>query len=1201
MLFLALLLHMTNAVVYYIKSDDNESMINYNDTESAKSLEYYLKNTSQFFSSGSQLHFKMGHHYLNTDLVIQNVTNVTLTGESLCIIRCTSHVSIIILNVTKFRLENIAFENCIANYHNYLTAKLTYNSKLSKSASIVLHSCTSVEINNITVTIQEGNSGMLIINPANHSQISSVTITIIIYCLSGNKSSLQTNGIVLCYEKQRIPNNISSEIQFDNFQFTTNGSCSHPLYYAITSLLLQNNANVSVVVQNTTFNDLINVTALYYYGETCGTAVRNSMIIRNCVVSNNTGNPSLKLFHITLNNIQCFRLFKSYQLNYRQQHTKINFTKCNFENNCNMSSIIYVSPAISRITNGYFYLGRNTFHNNRNTHLLIMNSDTENIWQFSNYVEIAKTNITSNLHDEFQGQDLMSFTNSWVAFTGPIIIMDNHYYTNIVNFHLSICILHYSIYIVNNTARQILSGSFLFLNENTTLDISRNTVYILLNRIRTYSMNSEPICTVQFYTALNNLNVSQLSIHIIVSGNIHMNSKYMPNYIYNYNCRWLAGNAFLKAGLDADKVYKELLQVTNNTAMSKDEKRKVPLSICKCTKLNSGSINNTDCYSPHLGSIFPGQTLKVELILQRQWLYHNFSMPIVVENTIDDNCSVVDISQMSQSHLIHGCDSYSYTLWPKDERVEMCELFIGLPNMPEMFYVQFKLCPLGFTLQENRKSCYCDPVLSKNKVISIKSCNFSDETILRPAYSWISAKRDDNTYNTTYMVSSYCPFQLCLPQQSYLNLSNPDSQCQFNRTGLLCGKCYEGLSTVFGSIKCKQCSNIYLLLIIPIVIAGIVFVTLLYIFNLTVSNGTVNTCIFYINILNINVYMLFPNCDESFACVALSYMNFDFRTKSCFYNGMDNYVKAWLHLLLPLYLISIAIVFITLSRYSATVQRFTAKKALPVLATLFLLSYTKVLIMVSNVLFRYSTVTHLPSNKTELVWSISTTTPLFGVEFLALFIVCIILFLILLPFNLILIFARKLSCLRLVTTFKPILDTYFGPYKDSAYYWTGLLLLIRVIVYVLLVLDEDISLLAIPGLLGGLLCLHAAVQPFKRKVYNIQECTTILNLSLAYSALSCNKNLIGIKIAKVLTTIGVVYFILVIVLHCIMYRWNSIYNCIKWLHSNARKWSYCKIQRANALQEDHGCQMKSFRDRIQDKTYNYEEFQEPLVALEPSD
>ena len=70
-----------------------------------------------------------------------------------------------------------------------------------------------------------------------------------------------------------------------------------------------------------------------------------------------------------------------------------------------------------------------------------------------------------------------------------------------------------------------------------------------------------------------------------------------------------------------------------------------------------------------------------------------------------------------------------------------------------MLYVEFKPCPLGFTLQENRKSCHCDHVLSKNEVISIKSCNLRDEKILRPAYSWISAKRDDDTNYVTYIIS----------------------------------------------------------------------------------------------------------------------------------------------------------------------------------------------------------------------------------------------------------------------------------------------------------------------------------------------------------------------------------------------------------------------------------------------------------------
>ena len=229
-----------------------------------------------------------------------------------------------------------------------------------------------------------------------------------------------------------------------------------------------------------------------------------------------------------------------------------------------------------------------------------------------------------------------------------------------------------------------------------------------------------------------------------------------------------------------------------------------------------------------------------------------------------------------------------------------------------MFYVHIKPCPLGFTLQEDKKSCYCDPLLSSHKAISIKSCNLNDETISRPANSWISAARNNITNFTSYIVSSYRLFQRCLPYQSYLKLSNPDLQCQFNRTGLLCGKCQQGLSAVFGSHQCKHCSNIYLLLALPITIIGIVLVALLYIFDLTIKYGTVNTCIFYINILDINILMLFPNC-ESFICVILSFMNLEVRTNSCLYNGMDNYAKLWLYLFIPLFLIITATVLIILS------------------------------------------------------------------------------------------------------------------------------------------------------------------------------------------------------------------------------------------------------------------------------------------------
>ena len=113
--------------------------------------------------------------------------------------------------------------------------------------------------------------------------------------------------------------------------------------------------------------------------------------------------------------------------------------------------------------------------------------------------------------------------------------------------------------------------------------------------------------------------------------------------------------------------------------------------------------------------------------------------------------------------------------------------------------IRISHCPLRFALNVPLLVCQCDPKL-KTIVISVDSCNIDDQTILRPA-----SIRIIGTTNTqhlhAYQVSSQCPFDYCLPHSSHLNLSNPDSQCQFNRTGVLCGRCKEGLSAVFGTLS----------------------------------------------------------------------------------------------------------------------------------------------------------------------------------------------------------------------------------------------------------------------------------------------------------------------------------------------------------------------------------------------------------------
>ena len=494
-------------------------------------------------------------------------------------------------------------------------------------------------------------------------------------------------------------------------------------------------------------------------------------------------------------------------------------------------------------------------------------------------------------------------------------------------------------------------------------------------------------------------------------------------------------------------------------------------SLCVCT-----DQLHYDCHINDLGYLYPGQVLTVSLYPRKADTINAVVVKTDISQQYVTPSIVHDLSENLQCIEIN-CTKLHYTIgFPTDNR---CELFLKLASASDdflnIFYIWQLTCPTGFVKIDKR--CQCDPVLVQ---YGITNCNINDQTILRPANSWISATTHNNSY--TYHISLQCPFHYCLPHSSHLNLSTPNSQCQFNRSGLLCGHCQQGLNTVFSSYQCQHCSNIYLLLIIPIAIAGLVLVLLFFVLNLTVTDGTINGFILYANIISINTPVFFTELNHftpTYTFISLA--NLDLGIQTCFYNGMDDYAKMWLQLAFPFYLIFIATLIIITSRYSTTIQRLTARRALPVLATLFLLSYTKILHIVSSVLFSYSTITHLPSKHTTLVWSVDANVPLFGVRFTILFIVCLILFLILVPFNVILLFTRTLSRFRFINKLRPLLDAYQGPYKIRYYYWTGFQLGIRAVFFGISTFDRNVNLtvsIILFDILGG---IHGTVQPFNYK------------------------------------------------------------------------------------------------------------------------
>ena len=165
--------------------------------------------------------------------------------------------------------------------------------------------------------------------------------------------------------------------------------------------------------------------------------------------------------------------------------------------------------------------------------------------------------------------------------------------------------------------------------------------------------------------------------------------------------------------------------------------------------------------------------------------------------------------------------------------------------------------------------------------------------------------------------------------------------------GALCGNCKPGLSVSLGSSKCIACPTYWpgLLVTITIVfiILGVSLVAFLLALNLTVAIGTLNAVIFYANIVAANKSVLFPS-GVSVASMFISWLNFDLGFDVCFFDGMDTYVKTWLQLAFPAYIIILVIVIIQLSYYFGAFGRLIGKKdPVATLATLILLSYAKLL------------------------------------------------------------------------------------------------------------------------------------------------------------------------------------------------------------------------------------------------------------------
>ena len=363
-------------------------------------------------------------------------------------------------------------------------------------------------------------------------------------------------------------------------------------------------------------------------------------------------------------------------------------------------------------------------------------------------------------------------------------------------------------------------------------------------------------------------------------------------------------------------------------------------------------------------------------------------------------------------------------------------------SYPVYINISFRPCPPGFSLSKHKPfKCDCNQLMQQFPGVK---CHIQDQTISRSGLVWI------NTDGNETVAASNCPYNYCNREEINVTLEDPDSQCNFNHSGTLCGGCQPGLSIALGTNHCLHCPNTHLALLLPFALTGVVLVCFIKVIDLTISQGTLNGLIFYANVVKANEYLLFTEKQTSPLAVFIAWLNLDLGIETCFFNGLTAYGKTWLQFLFPLYIWSIASLIIIAAKYSDKVAKLMGNNSVPVLATLFLLSYAKLLRTIITALsFTMLSTTH----GSKAVWSADGNLDYLGPEHAPLFAVAAATLLFLwLPYTLLLFLGQwlhKCNCrlmTRMMMKIKPFLDAHYGPLNGHHRYWFGALLLVRAVI-----------------------------------------------------------------------------------------------------------------------------------------------------------
>ena len=1086
-------------------------------------LSHYITDTATYFTSNATFIFMEGEHLLDSkglvQVIINNVDNFTLRGESGhsntdVIIRCGSNTHGLefndgsIINIYGITITGcgqdivpLTFTNIASLYIHHI---LLYNNIIYNNSSIpgALYIYSVSDTTHITIAnskITNNTVGLYIYTGTDTHNIITITNSAFNNTVVGGDGG----GLLI-----HIGTNTQNNITIANSVVTGNtvDKGGGLVIYSSLTLASTNTHNNITIINSSFTNNRVGIGGgmciyLYYHADT----YYNIIVIINSAFTNNRVGAGGGMFiyggtdNITITNSV-----------FANNTVRVGGGLCMFSDlyNIIISTSYFINNTFDELGGGLMVAGtvRCIYSN-----ITIINSTLTN--NHGSGILAHYTMVTFT-----EGHSIVA-NNSSPTDGGGIFLSEDCYLTTSNGGHVSF---------INNTAHRYGGAIYSADNDYRVLHYKGHYRALVTMQCTVYDLSA---------TFVNNSAAragDQLYGGVFTLCKTHYTGNINQYLQYLFQCNRVPDTL------------KRAPSVHPYSAVSSD-----PIVVCPC-------VNGTvDCNTTSLDKeVYPGQILNVSLVTVG--LCGGVSPGTVV---VVGNNEHINLISSATDYTSTSCTTLNYTV-KLITNISNTAIMFNVPDgdiydiRPISVNLTILPCPLGLVVNFTSGDCVCNNYITH---LSGVICNISwmPYPIQRSGNNWIYHRYDDCT-----IAHIGCPFDYCNTSPAKFALNESDLQCNYNRSGILCGQCIQGLSLMIGSNRCANCTDTKLVsvsIIILAAVAGVVLIILLMLLNLTVSVGSINGLLFYANLVKLNESVFFSSGNIPVVTQFISWCNLDMGLEYCFIDKLDGYVKTWLQFVFPLYVWFLVIVIILGCRYSGRLSRLCGRNAVPVLATLILMSYTKLSRTATNALM----INTLQCGEYKWsVWNVDGNIAYLGGKHAVLFTVSL-LFLITGLVHTGLVFSSQWlqrysgKCCKStrdpVVRLKPLIDAYTGPFQDKYRFWTGLCLIVRLMLTVVFsfttTLQSKLNNYIILLTVGAMIVFIAVSgRVYKDKHLTVLEIFSYVNIIclcvMTVLFTESYSHVVSINvIVSVSVSIEILLFVIIVTVHCSLAFKKVLPNC----------------------------------------------------------